>query len=201
MLETEMKKEFLTTRNVAEYCDVTIHAVNKWVNAGKLKAYQTPGNHKKISEEEFIRFLQQYNMVIPEDFVSKMRKSKRILIVDDDKSSVRLIMGLLNKLANYEIKSAYDGFKAGVKYCAFKPDLITLDLMMKGVNGFDVCSYIRSEHKNDNVKILAVSAYLDDENKKKILDLGADDYLSKPFSSKEFNDKVSKLLNKKGERV
>jgi len=196
-----MEKKLLTTRDVAEYCDVTIHAVNKWVNAGKLKAYRTHGMHKKISEEEFIKFLQQYNMVIPEDFVSKMRKSKRILIVDDDKTSVSLIKGLLNKLAKYEIKSAYDGFKAGLNYCAFKPDLITLDLMMKGVNGFDVCSYIRNEHKNDNVKILAVSAYLDDENKKKILDLGADDCLSKPFNSQEFKDKVLKLLNIKGERV
>lgn len=200
-METVMKKKLLTTRNIAEYCDVTIHAVNKWVNAGKLKAYRTPGNHKKISEEKFIEFLQKFNMVIPEDFESKMHKMKRILIVDDDKNSVHLIKGLLNKLADYEIKSAYDGFKAGVKYCAFKPDLITLDLKMMGMDGFEVCSYIRNEHKNDDVKILAVSAYLENGNKKRILDLGADDCLSKPFNSQEFRDKVLKLLNTKGERV
>lgn len=196
-----MKGRTLKTREVAEYCGVTIHAVNKWVNTGKLKAYRTPGNHKRITEENFIEFLQKFNMLIPEEFESQIQRMKRILIVDDDKNTVHLIKSLLNKSDNYETESAPDGFKAGLKYCAFKPDLITLDLRMPGINGFEVCSYIRSNEKNDNIKILAISAYLDDENKKKILDLGADDCLSKPFKSHEFQERVSKLLNTKGERV
>lgn len=189
-----MKKKPFTTRNIAKYCDVTIHAVNKWINAGKLNAYRTPGNHKKILEKDFIEFLQRNNMLIPDELQGLLNK-KRVLVVDDEKTTVRLIEGLLNREGSYEIESAYNGFEAGLKFNTFKPRLITLDLSMPEMNGFEVCSHIRSDPKNENIRILVVSAYLDSDNIKKILDLGADDYLSKPFKSQDLKNKVINLLN------
>ena len=196
-----MNVRLLTTREIAEFCDVTIHSVNKWINAGKLISYKTPGNHKKVDEEVFFEFLKKYDMPIPEEFLARMKRKKRILVVDDEKTTVHMIKELLGKNSNYEIESACDGFEAGLKYITFNPDLITLDLRMPEMNGFQVCSHIREDRNNESVKIIVISAYLDDFNIKKIFELGADDYLCKPFTGQDLIEKVDELLTKKEEYI
>lgn len=193
---TTTKEKILTTKEVSRYCDVTVHAVNKWVNTGKLKAYRTPGNRMKILENDFSFFLEKYNMLVPQDFKNRLKKRKKILIVDDDNTSVRLIKGLLEKQGDYEIETAQDGFEAGLKYSAFKPDLITLDLKMPGLNGFEVCTYIRVQAKDEDIKILVISAYLDSKNLKKVKLLGADDFLGKPFKGVIFHKKIVALFER-----
>ncbi len=191
-----VKEKTLTTKEVSKYCDVTVHAVNKWVNAGKLKAYRTPGNRMKILKNDFGVFLEKYNMLVPQDFKNRLKKRKKILIVDDDNTSVRLIKGLLEKQGDYEIETANDGFEAGLKYSAFKPDLITLDLKMPGLNGFEVCTYIRNQAKDESVKILVISAHLGSKNLEKLKLLGADDFLEKKFQGESFQEKILELFEK-----
>ena len=94
----------------------------------------------------------------------------------------------------YLIEVAYNGFEAGKKFATFSPDFIILDIRMPGMDGYQVCANIRSDPKNKSIKILAISGVSENDEIKKIMDLGADDYLGKPFSNKILKERISRLL-------
>lgn len=191
-IETEGRKP-LTTGQIAQHCHVTHRAVLKWVASGKLKAYRTPGNHSRVSIEDFLAFLHQYHMPIPAEFKT-IRSFLKILIVDDDHGIVNSIRRMLTLENKYMIETAYDGFEAGQKFVTFQPQFIILDIRMPGLDGYQVCANIRHDPRNKGVKILAISGVSEEHEVKRILDLGADDYLSKPFSNKTLKEKVDRLL-------
>lgn len=187
----------LTTGQIAQYCHVSHRAVLKWVASGKLKAYRTPGNHSRVSVNDFVMFLKQYEMPVPMELQTTVIP-KKILIVDDDRGIVSSLQRALTLENKYQITIAYDGFEAGKKFVAFRPQLIILDIHMPGLDGYQVCANIRCDPNNKTVKILAISGVSELAEIKKIMDLGADDYLSKPFSNKVLSEKVSRML---GENV
>ena len=146
-----MAKEPLTTGEVAEYCHVTYRAVLKWIAEGKLKAYRTPGQHSRVSVNDFLDFLEKYHMPVPNG-LQRTAEKPRILVVDDDRKIVQLVKKALEADERYEISTAYDGFTAGQKFCRFHPEVVVLDIMMPGLNGYDVCTTIRSDPANKDVK-------------------------------------------------
>ncbi|MCK5580284.1 MAG: response regulator [Candidatus Omnitrophica bacterium] len=189
-----MEKEPLTTGDVAKHCHVTHRAVLKWIEKGKLKAYRTPGNHSRVSEEDFIRFLEKYNMPIPRDMINFSNGKKKILVVDDDKAMAHSIRRMLLLENIYEVEVAYDGFSAGREFERQKPDLVLLDIKMPRMDGYEVCKQIREKTANKDVKIIAVSGVVDIEGAEKIIKLGANDYLSKPFDNNFLRRKIERLL-------
>ena len=193
-----MHRNTLTTYEIAEHCQVTPRTVIQWVNEGKLKAFRTPGNHSRVTFEDFIEFLNRYKMPVPQKLSALQNDKKRILIVDDDKSMVDSIQRLLIREKIYDLDVAYDGFEAGEKFAIFRPDLVILDIMMPGLDGYKVCSRIRSNPQNKNVKILFISATIDQNAVEEIKKSGADDYLAKPFNTKELKEKIVSLVDGKG---
>lgn len=183
----------LTTGQIAQYCHVSHRAVLKWVASGKLKAYRTPGKHSRVSIEDFVAFLNLYHMPVPAEFINTVIQRK-ILIVDDDRGIVSSLHRALAMENKYRIDVAFDGFEAGKKFVVFKPQLIILDIHMPGLDGYQVCANIRCDPANKNIKILAISGVSEPQEIKKIIDLGADDYLSKPFSNKILKEKISRML-------
>jgi len=190
-----MDKKVLTTYEVAEHCHVTPRTVVQWINEGKLKAYRTPGNHSRIEAEEFLDFLHKYNMPIPSDLMGENSSGRRrILIVDDDRGVVDSIQRFLKREKIYDLEVAFDGFEAGHKFADFKPDLIILDIKMPGLDGYQVCSRIRSNQKNKKVRILLISGIFEPREISPIQKSGADDCLAKPFSNKDLKEKIEKLI-------
>ena len=190
-----MKNKPLTTGEIAEYCHVTYRAVLKWVTEGKLKAYRTPGKHSRVHVQDFIDFLNKYHMPVPEGLsLQQGSQKKRIFIVDDDQHIANLILAMLKSNGDYICETALDGFRAGEKFNQFKPDLVTLDIKMKGLNGYEVCSYIRNELNNHAVKVLIVSGFVDDQIKEAQAKYRFDDYLSKPFDMDVLKEKIERLL-------
>jgi len=119
---------------------------------------------------------------------------KKVLIVDDDPQIQELLTEMLSA-HQYETEVASDGFEAGVKVIEFKPGLITLDLIMPGMDGFDVCKRIKQNSSTSQIKILAITGYDTRDNREKIMKAGADDYLAKPVVMDILLQKVDKLLN------
>ena len=113
--------------------------------------------------------------------------SKRILIVEDEKNIVDILSFNLGK-EGYETLEAYDG-AAGLQLALEQnPDLILLDLMLPKMNGFDVCRAIRQE--NRSTPIIMLTAREEETDKVLGLELGADDYITKPFSMRELLARV-----------
>ena len=112
--------------------------------------------------------------------------ARNILVVEDDNNISDLIRMYLEK-EGFEVRIAADGGKAVEEFKAREPDLVLLDVMLPGIDGFEVCRRIREEK---NVPILMVSAKKDDIDKIRGLGLGADDYMTKPFSPSELVARV-----------
>ena len=121
-----------------------------------------------------------------------MASKQRILIVDDDENIAELISLYLTKEC-YETKIVYDGESALSELSVFKPNLILLDLMLPGIDGYQVCREIR---KNNNVPIIMLSAKGETFDKVLGLELGADDYIIKPFETKEMVARVKAVLRR-----
>ena len=118
-----------------------------------------------------------------------------ILIVDDEKDIVDLVSYNLEREGFAAVK-AYDGETALAKVRTEKPDLLILDLMLPGVGGLDVCKKIRANPETSSLPIIMLTAKADEVDKIIGLELGADDYMTKPFSVKELVARVRTVLRR-----
>jgi DNA-binding response OmpR family regulator len=109
--------------------------------------------------------------------------ANRVLIVDDEKDIVHLIAFNLGK-EGYEILKAYDGERALELSRSKAPHLIILDLMLPGIQGLEVCRLIRKDPKTASIPIIMLTAKGDELDRVLGLEIGADDYVTKPFSVK-----------------
>ena len=121
-----------------------------------------------------------------------MAEKQKILIVDDDANIAELIELYLTKEC-FQCMQAHDGEEALKKNTSFQPDLILLDIMLPGIDGYDVCREIR---KTSTVPIIMLSAKGEVFDKVLGLELGADDYIIKPFDSKELVARVKAVLRR-----
>lgn len=119
-------------------------------------------------------------------------RQSRILVADDDRSIAKFITANLKTRA-YEVLTAYNGAQAIEIWEVEEIDLILLDLVMPKMDGLAVCQYVR---QFSNVPIIVLSALDDEERKVKALDLGADDYLTKPFGLQELLARVRAVLRR-----
>jgi DNA-binding response OmpR family regulator len=120
-----------------------------------------------------------------------------ILIVEDNPAIARIIeYSLFAGEQCYHFSHAYDGKHAFEQIKALQPDLITLDLQLPDINGYEIARRLRSE--GDKTPILMLTAVQDSESKARVLQSGCDDYLAKPFGSKELRGHVEALLRRAG---
>ena len=124
--------------------------------------------------------------------MTSMAEKQKILIVDDDANIAELIELYLTKEC-FQCMQAHDGEEALKKNASFQPDLILLDIMLPGIDGYDVCREIR---KTSTVPIIMLSAKGEVFDKVLGLELGADDYIIKPFDSKELVARVKAVLRR-----
>jgi DNA-binding response OmpR family regulator len=117
---------------------------------------------------------------------------KNVLIVDDDIKTVELVKLYLTR-DGYGVLTAYDGIEALRLARESSPDLIVLDLMLPDVDGFEVCRTLRQE---SDIPIIMLTARSTDQDKLTGLGLGADDYVTKPFSPKELAARVQAVLRR-----
>ena len=120
-------------------------------------------------------------------------KSKKVLIVDDEQS-IRTLLDYNLKQAGYETIMASDGKEAIEMAEAKKPDLILLDLMLPQISGIEVCKMLRSQQIN--IPIIMLTAKSEELDKVLGLEIGADDYMTKPFSPREVVARVKAVLRR-----
>jgi two-component system phosphate regulon response regulator PhoB len=127
--------------------------------------------------------------------VTKARVTPKILVVDDEPDAVELIEFNL-KGAGYEVMTAADGSEALKKARASVPDLIVLDLMLPEVDGLEVCKILRRDGATSAIPLIMLTAKAAEIDRVLGLELGADDYLTKPFSPRELVLRVKNLLRR-----
>jgi DNA-binding response OmpR family regulator len=125
--------------------------------------------------------------------VARSAMPQKVLIVDDEPSIIVAIQFLMEQ-NGYETIVAFSGEEAMEAVANHRPDLILLDIMLPVVDGFEVCQRVRENPDWKNIRIVLVTALGSDVNVTKGLDLGADAYITKPFSNADLVAKVKELL-------
>ncbi len=120
---------------------------------------------------------------------------KRILVVDDEKTIVELVSFNLTK-ESFDVSSAFNGEDAMKLISTNRFDLIILDIMLPGIQGLELCKMLRSSEKTENIPIIMLTAKNDELDKVLGLEFGADDYITKPFSTRELVARVKAVMRR-----
>lgn len=115
-----------------------------------------------------------------------------ILVVDDIATNIALVKAMLRN-KNYEVISAQSGAQALKIAGEKRPDIIILDIMMPGMDGYEVLARLRSNEETKDIKVIMLSAISKEEDIQKAMELGADDYITKPIVVKKLHDALDKL--------
>ena len=121
--------------------------------------------------------------------------NKRVLVVDDEPDAVELVAFNL-KAAGFDVISAEDGEVALTKARKFSPDVIVLDVMLPYVDGLEVCKILRRDPATSGLPIIMLTAKAGEIDRVLGLELGADDYVTKPFSPRELVLRIKNILNR-----
>ncbi|KEA62825.1 response regulator receiver domain protein (CheY-like) [Marinobacterium lacunae] len=181
----------LTTGDIAKLCDVNLRTVIRWIDRGALKGFKLPGRgNNRVKVEDFIAFLNENGMPIPSELAGE--GNRRVLVIDDEPAITRVIRRIL-QAEGYDVIIANDGFQGGTKLLQEQPALVTLDLSMPGMDGFEVLEFIRKTPDVAHTRVAVISA-LGDAELQRAKEAGADLVLSKPFNNDQLVSIVKELI-------
>lgn len=184
-------KTVFTTGEAAKICKVSQQTIIRCFDNGSLKGFRVPGSRfRRIPREQLYSFMKENG--IPTDALESGKR--KILIVDDDVELVELMSDIFAEDGRFDIRTANNGFDAGMQVREFRPDIVVLDVMLPDINGKEVCQRIRSDSTMQAVKIICISGMVEQD---KIADLrlaGANDFMSKPFDVMTLRDRCFSIL-------
>lgn len=171
-------KKPLSVGQVADVCRVSKKTVLNWIYDGGLKAFTTYGGHYRVWPANLKKFLDTTGMDIPFEFVDE--RTTNLLIIDDDADYARMLKSAIKaELPNVEVTSTDDGYEGLVMIGELKPQLVVLDIRMPKVDGMQVLELLKNRKVDHEMRVLVVSAYLDDKTRKELKTTVADYALDK----------------------
>lgn len=184
-------KRIFTTGEAAQVCKVSQQTIIRCFDSGRLTGFRVPGSKfRRIPREELIRFMKVNN--IPLDPLEGERR--RVLIVDDDHAVLELLVDIIQRDGRFDIKTASNGYDAGMLTESFKPSMILLDYMLPDLNGTIVCQRVRSNPSLSDTKIIFISGVVRPEEIRALMGAGADDFVKKPFDVDALIARMADLL-------
>ena len=184
-------KTVFTTGEAAKICKVSQQTIIRCFDNGQLKGFRVPGSKfRRIPREQLFVFMKDNG--IPTDSLETGKR--KVLVVDDDRDLVELIVSVLEDDGRFETRVANNGFEAGMMVKDYRPDLIVLDVMLPDINGKEVCVRVRSDKSLANVRIICISGMVEREKVAELEEAGADDFLQKPFDTDVLIARMSRLL-------
>lgn len=187
-----MPEKIYTTYQIGKFCQVNIRTVIRWIETGKLKAYATPGGHRRVKWSDLIQFLTQNRMPIPKE-LEEARK-KKLLIVDNDPEFLSSASNVIKNISDVEMRTTGSGFDAGMIITEWIPDLILLSFLMPDLDGFDAIKRIKANPKLKKISIIAITLKTDPQTLEKVKKSGADTIIIKPIEDEVLLKKIDKFL-------
>ena len=185
-------KTVFTTGEAAKVCKVSQQTIIRCFDSGQLKGFRVPGSRfRRIPREQLFSFMKDNG--IPTDALDSGRR--KVLIVDDDEELVELLVDVFERDRRFDIRTANNGFDAGMLVKDFRPDVVVLDVMLPDINGREVCQRVRSDSSLDDVQIICISGMVEAD---KVADLklaGANEFMQKPFAVEKLIERACELLD------
>jgi len=185
-------KTVFTTGEAAKICKVSQQTIIRCFDSGQLKGFRVPGSRfRRIPRDVLYKFMKDNG--IPTDALESGKR--KALVVDDDRDLVELLRDSLEADGRFDVRSANNGFDAGMMVKEYRPDVIILDVMLPDINGKEVCQRVRSDPSLDDVKILCISGMVEADRIQELRDAGANDFLQKPFEVETLIERACRMLD------
>lgn len=147
------RKDILTTWEAARYCAVSPYTIRRWILGGDLRAYSTPGGHRRIRRQDLDEFLKAHRMPLPRDF----KEGKRRVLVLAARSQGE-IAPLLEALSpDLEVRFSHHPFGAGLDVGTLPPDLLLVDVDDPRWDGIEACRMVRDSPATSRVRVAALT--------------------------------------------
>lgn len=180
-----------TSHEVATLVQVSPSSVLKWIEQGKLKAYRTPGGHRRVASDELVGFLRAHQLPVPRELEEER---VRLLVIDDEAPYLRALGGMLARAdARVEVELAESAMDGLLKVGLWRPQVVLLDTYMPGMDGVEVCKRLKQSEQTAGIAVLAMSGRPSAELEKKFLEAGAAAFLAKPFQPSVVLSKLEAL--------
>ena len=184
-------KTVFTTGEAAKICKVSQQTIIRCFDNGSLKGFRVPGSRfRRIPREQLFAFMKENG--IPTDALES--GDRKVLVVDDDVELVELLVDVFERDGRFEVKTANNGFDAGMLVREFRPDLVVLDVMLPDINGKEVCVRVRNDDTLESVKIICISGMVEQDKISELTAAGADDFMHKPCTVDRLLDRACDLL-------
>ncbi len=184
-------KTVFTTEKKKKICKVSQQTIIRCFDNGTLKGFRVPGSRfRRIPRDQLFNFMKDNG--IPTDALESGKK--KLLIVDDDAELIELMSEAFDRDGRFDIRTANNGFDAGMKVKEFRPDLVILDVMLPDINGKEVCQRVRSDESLDMVKIICISGMIEQDKVNDLKEAGANEFIQKPFQVDRLIERSCDLL-------
>lgn len=179
-----------TTQDVAKVLSASRTSVQRWIDSGSLRAFKTPGGHRRVTQRELVAFLRRQGAPVPSSLLLRVR----LLVVDDDAHFLKALKPLMKALSSsVEVDTVDNGVDALLKIGAGEVDAVLLDATMPNLDGMQVLEKLKGNQGTAEVVVLAMSGRGDDKLEQKLLKAGAAKFLVKPITPKAIFDALHEL--------
>lgn len=179
-----------TTQDVAKVLSASRTSVQRWIDSGSLRAFKTPGGHRRVTQRELVAFLRRQGAPVPSSLLLRVR----LLVVDDDAHFLKALKPLMKALSSsVEVDTVDNGVDALLKIGAGEVDAVLLDATMPNLDGMQVLEKLKGNQGTAEVVVLAMSGRGDDKLEQKLLKGGAAKFLVKPITPKAIFDALHEL--------
>jgi excisionase family DNA binding protein len=187
-----MKEKSYTTFQIARICDVYPSTIITWIKKNKLRAYTTPGGHRRVLKGDLVEFMKRFNLPMTDDL---LREHGRVLIVEDDLVVGRLLEKALKRASPaLDVEWIQDGVAALLVLANNPPDILVLDVVLPVVDGASVLASLRSSPQTHAVKVVGITGKRLPPDKLRYMRRHTEAFFFKPFDLNEFVRKVLGLL-------
>jgi len=170
---------YYTSHQVGTILQVNPSSVVKWINDGLLRAFRTPGGHRRVTAGELVRFASYHGMPIPDDL--RDLAATRVLVADDEPRFLSAVQRAVKPFeAEIELTTAENGIDALVMVGSLKPDVLILDLRMPGMDGIQVLERMKANPDTARIQVIVVSGQMTQADAERCRALGVLECLQKP---------------------
>lgn len=155
--------DVFSTHSAARFCRVTPMTIIRWIEEGRIRAYKTPGGHRRIMRGDLEDFCRRSGIPFLWEERVENAEVRRLLIVDDDRSTVEAILDAIfdeddeSNQSSWEVEHTDNAFDAGRLVNSFRPDLVFVDVNLPGVDAAKMARSIRTDPATTNARVVAIT--------------------------------------------
>ncbi|MBL9037108.1 MAG: response regulator [Archangium sp.] len=179
MESTELQNALLSPHDLAAMTEVSVSTIRRWIDQGLIPARRTAGNHRRVAKSDALAFIKRRGLKLTSPSSSGRT---RVLVIDDDAGFLRSLKALLEREQSLEVDIAENATHGLLLTGVRRPDVVLLDAMMEGLDGFEFLRRMKEMPETAAIRILGMSG--DPRAEARFRKEGVDAFLTKPFSTR-----------------